>query len=340
MKSKFKLPQKASLSIIIPAYNSEKWIGPTLKHLAVSLAGSKWQSIEILVIDDGSKDKTTDVAKATKLDWPLKIVRQPNSGRLKARELGIKKAKGDYVLMLDSRVYAQPGAFSYLVRQMSKNPGAVVWNGHIIVERQGNPFARFWYGITFLAWRRYMKKPKLTHYNQNDFDYFPKGAGCFFAPRQYLFEAYKNFTSYYSDSRHANDDTSLIRYIAKLDDIYISPGFAFTYNSRSTLGAFIRHTVHRGVVFIDGYFHRGGRYFYAALLYLMAVPIMFALLTFQPLLLFLIVPLLVLIFIGALIFSVPAADAAALAYVLPVFAIFYTAGLYKGLFLKLSNQLS
>jgi glycosyltransferase involved in cell wall biosynthesis len=331
-----KLPKDSKLSVVIPAYNSEKWIGPTLIHLWDSLSKSEWKAIEILVIDDGSTDKTASEAKSVKIGTPVKVISRPNAGRLATRKIGIETAKGDYILMLDSRVYTEPGAFRYLVKQMSAHRDAVVWNGHIIVERAGNPFARFWYTATFLAWRRYMKSPELNHYGVKDFDYFPKGAGCFFAPRDYLLQAYSKFTTFYKDNRFANDDTSLIRHIASITDIYISPGFAFTYNSRSTIKAFIRHTLHRGVVLIDGYFRRGTRYFYPIIFYLLAVPIfLFVILPLQPLAVFCLLPLILIIFILAKVLGADIADAAALAYVMPLFAIFYTAGLYKGLFLRL-----
>lgn len=337
MKLKHKKPRDASLSVIIPAYNSEKWIGPTLKHLSTSLQKTKWGSVEVLVIDDGSTDNTSKSAEETATAYKVKIIRQPNSGRLKTRKNGIEKAKGDYVLMLDSRVYTKPGSFEYLVEQMDKTPEAVVWNGHIDVERTGNPFARFWYTITFIAWHRYMKQPRLMHYGTDNFDYYPKGAGCFFAPRAYLLDAYKSFSTYYKDDRNANDDTSLIRHIASQSDIYISPGFAFTYNSRSTWKAFIKHTLHRGVVLIDGYFRPGTRYFYPLILYLLAVPLYIATGFLYPELVLLLPVVLGLLFLFAKLRGAPTKDAAALAYIAPVFILYYTAGLYKGLFLRFKN---
>jgi glycosyltransferase involved in cell wall biosynthesis len=324
--------------VIIPAYNSAQWIEPTLEHLWRALQKTKWQSIEILVIDDGSKDNTAQVAEATNIGVKVKVIRQPNSGRLKTRKNGIQKAKGEYILLLDSRVYTKPNSFKYLVEQMKKLPEAVVWNGHVEVERQGNPFARFWYAVSFIAWRRYMKQPRLIHYGTDDFDYYPKGAGCFFAPREYLLAGYKNFRTYYKDDRHANDDTSLIRYIAQLSDIYISPGFAFTYNSRSTWRAFIRHTLHRGVVFIDGYFRPGTRYFYPLILYFFLVPLLIILCIFNPQLLLLILPALAALFLIVKILGVSYKDAAVVIYIGPIFAIYYSLGLYKGLFLKLISR--
>lgn len=333
-----KEPAKAKLSVMIPAYNAEKWIGPTLEHLWRSLKETKWGGIEILVVDDGSTDGTAEAAKTAKIGVPVEVVRQPNSGRLKTRRNGIEKSSGDYVLMLDSRVYTQPDAFKYLVSQMRKDSQAVVWNGHIIVERRGNPFARFWYVVTFIAWRRYMRHPRLSHYGSEEFDYYPKGAGCFFAPRALLLDAYSKFSTSYEDDRFANDDTSLIRHIAEQSDIYISPGFSFTYNSRSTWKAFIRHTLHRGVVFVDGYFKPGTRYFLPLALYFLALPVFLVMVIFGPIWLLAIPVLALAALAGALILGVELADAAAFAYVLPVFSAYYSVGLYQGLLMKLAGR--
>lgn len=336
-KINYKSPSSSKLSVVIPAYNAEKWIAPTLTKLWESLKKTKWKLIEILVIDDGSIDKTSKVAETVKIGVNVKVIRRQNSGRLKTRKFGIEKAKGDFVLLLDSRVYTQPNSFKYLVEQINQNPEALVWNGHIEVEREGNPFARFWYTITFIAWRRYMKHPRLMHYGPRDFDYYPKGAGCFFAPRDYLLDAYSKFSTYYKDDRSANDDTSLIRHITSFSDIYISPKFAFTYNSRSTWKAFINHTLHRGVVFIDGHLHRGGRFFYPAILYLILAPIFLVVSVFYPAILLVVIPILFIIFTLTKILGAETADAAALAYIMPIFAIFYSFGLYKGLILRLKQ---
>lgn len=333
-----KPPAEAKLSVVVPAYNAEKWIGPTLEHLWTSLQKTKWRAIEILVIDDGSKDKTAEATRQIKIGAPVEVIEQPNQGRLKTRRNGIQKASGDYVFMLDSRVYTQPDAFRYLVEQMAKNPAAVVWNGHIIVERNKNPFARFWFTVTFIAWRRYMKRPRLMHYGTKDFDHYPKGSGCFFAPRRLLLDAYSKFSTYYKDERHANDDTSLIRHIASQSEIYISPGFAFTYNSRSTWRAFIRHTLHRGVVFIDGYFRQGTRYYYAIAIYLLAVPAYIVLAILWPWLWLLLAVLLLASLIVPLALGVELADSFSFVYVLPIFAVYYTLGLYHGLWLRLSSR--
>ena len=280
---KYPKPKDAKLSVIIPAYNAENWMQPTLKKLWLSLSKSQWKHIEIIVVDDGSKDKTAEAAEHADIGLKVKVIKQKNAGRFIARKTGLEAAIGDYVFFIDSRVFAHQNSFNYLAKQMSKNPKAVVWNGHVEVERQGNPYARFWHAVTYVAWRGYMARPRLVHYGLSDLEYYPKGTTCFFAPKDLFIKAYKGFKTGYKDYKNANDDTALIRIIAAESDLYMSPQFSFTYHSRSTLKAFMKHTVHRGVVFIDGFLRRGGRYSVLLTAYLFLVPLFSALIIIKPL---------------------------------------------------------
>jgi hypothetical protein len=74
-------------------------------------------------------------------------------------------------------------------------------------------------------------------------------------------DALDAFRSRYADLRHANDDTPVIRWIAARERIHISPSFSCDYRPRATLGSFVRHSVHRGTVFLDGHGRPESRFF-------------------------------------------------------------------------------
>lgn len=334
----FPKPSKATLSVVIPAYNSENWIQPTLEAFYKSLKGSQWKNVEVILIDDGSTDKTAANAKAVKVPLNLKVITQPNSGRLEARRNGISRAKGEYILLLDSRVFTAPKAMKYLTKRIEDHPDEIVWNGHIIVEREGNLYARFWYAITVIAWRRYLANPRHLSFGLKEFDYYPKGAGCFFAPKTFLEQAYKQFVTTYKEDKYANDDTALLRFVVAQSPIHIAPEFAFTYNSRSTLKAFIRHTVHRGIVFLDGYFHKESRYYYLIWAYFLLLPVALAAVVLKPWLLLLLPAGMVGLVVLAKAAGNQLADALALGWVAPLFAVYYSIGIFKGLRMRLSNR--
>lgn len=88
---------KPLVSIIIPAYNAEQWIAQSLQ----SAIAQTWQRKEIIVIDDGSTDRTAEVARrfASK---EVKVVSTPNGGLSAAVNHAIRLSQGDYIQELDS----------------------------------------------------------------------------------------------------------------------------------------------------------------------------------------------------------------------------------------------
>ena len=95
--------EKIYLSIIIPAYNEEKSIGNTLLAIDYYLSKQNY-SYEIMVVSDGSKDKTTKIVKNfANLIQNLKLIdSQPNHGKGYVVRLGMLEAKGQYRLFMDA----------------------------------------------------------------------------------------------------------------------------------------------------------------------------------------------------------------------------------------------
>jgi hypothetical protein len=143
--------------------------------------------------------------------------------------------------------------------------GERVWNGHVHVLTAGNPIGCFWKAVAHIAWRDYLAAPRETSFGTDDFDRFPKGTGCFLAPRSLVSEALAHFRSHYgADRRFVNDDTSLIRSLAQQERIHLSPSFACDYEARTTIRAFLLHGFHRGTVFVDGHLRPESRFFTGA----------------------------------------------------------------------------
>lgn len=87
------------VSIIVPAYNTEKHITKCLE----SLINQTYKKIEIILVNDGSTDNTLKIMEYyQKLDSRIKIINQKNSGGIIARRNGISKSSGDYILIEDS----------------------------------------------------------------------------------------------------------------------------------------------------------------------------------------------------------------------------------------------
>jgi glycosyltransferase involved in cell wall biosynthesis len=213
----------------------------------------------VIVVDDGSTDGTADAVMSAAVQLPVRVVSQANSGRHAARMRGLQEAAGELVMFLDSRVSILPGSFAFLAERLTRDPSDDVWNAHVVIATDGNPYGRFWNVLTELAFATYFANPRTTRFDAENFDLFPKGTTCFVAPRSVVAAAYGRHASYYADSRFANDDTPMIRAIAERHPISISPHFACLYRPRDALTSFMRHAFHRGIVFLDGHGRRGAR---------------------------------------------------------------------------------
>ena len=90
------------LSIIIPAYNAAKYILPCLESMQDLLG----DDLEILVVNDGSKDNTEAIVKEyAGKDNRVQLITVPNGGVSNARNTGIENAYGRYIMFLDSDDY-------------------------------------------------------------------------------------------------------------------------------------------------------------------------------------------------------------------------------------------
>lgn len=116
-------------SVIIPAYNCEQYISETLD----SLLGQDYPSIEIIVVNDGSKDGTLEILKG--YGEQIILIDQPNAGPPSARNNGIKSAKGDFISFCDSDDIWAPQKVSEQIKYLNAHPEVgmvcaswIVWN--------------------------------------------------------------------------------------------------------------------------------------------------------------------------------------------------------------------
>lgn len=249
-----------TLTVVVPVYNQEREIAETLRAVDRAVAMSPF-SADVIVVDDGSTDGTAAAAAGAAISLPVEVLRQANAGRLAARRAGLAAASADYVLFIDSRVTIDDDGLRFVADAIAGEPSRSIWNAHVEIETDGNPYGVFWDVITQTAFAAYFSDPRTTSFGLEEFDAFPKGTTCFVAPRTLLEEAFEGQRSGYADERYANDDTVMIRRLAAAERINISPGFRCTYQPRRGLKRFTRHAFHRGIVFLDGHGRRGTRLF-------------------------------------------------------------------------------
>lgn len=141
------------ISVVIPLYNKEMSIRATLE----SVRAQSYKDWECVVVDDGSTDKSREVAEQFKnVDLRLKILSQKNAGVSAARNAGILAAKGEYVAFLDGDDLWDKDFLKELVRLMDDYPGKSIYGlgcaqivGNEISTEKGNSYYR---GITEWNW--------------------------------------------------------------------------------------------------------------------------------------------------------------------------------------------
>lgn len=115
-------------SVIIPVYNVEKYI----RKCVDSVLNQTFKDYEIIVVNDGSPDKSIEMIK----DYDVTIIEQKNQGLSAARNAGAKKAKGEYIIFLDSDDYWRKDLLKEINKSLKNNPDVVRFQIQEIFEDQ------------------------------------------------------------------------------------------------------------------------------------------------------------------------------------------------------------
>ena len=105
------------ISVIIPLYNKESSIAQTLQ----SVFSQDYSDFEIVVVDDGSTDNSVEIVEAMN-DPRIRLIKQANGGPSKARNTGVKYAKGDWIVMLDADDELLPNALNTFLITILNHP--------------------------------------------------------------------------------------------------------------------------------------------------------------------------------------------------------------------------
>ena len=104
-------------SIVIPVYNVEKY----LKKCLDSVFSQTYKDYEVIIVNDGTKDNSMDIVK----NYNVKVITQKNQGLSTARNNGVKKATGDYLIFLDSDDYWEKDLLKELAKSLQNKPDLI-----------------------------------------------------------------------------------------------------------------------------------------------------------------------------------------------------------------------
>ncbi len=122
------------ISVIIPNYNNEKYLDRCIQ----SVTNQSYKNIEIIIIDDGSTDRSLDICRSySDKDKRITIFKNKNRGAAFSRNYGISKSNGEYIQFLDSDDYISHDKFEHQVELLRKRPpNTLVFCGYTNVYGQ------------------------------------------------------------------------------------------------------------------------------------------------------------------------------------------------------------
>ncbi len=122
-----------TLSIVIPAYNEESFIGQLLEQIMAVDTESLGYTKEIIVVDDGSKDRTAEIASRFE---GVRVFRQvPNQGKGRTVQRGIRESSGEFILVQDADLEYDPNDYRRLLSALQKGADSI-YGSRVLGQRQ------------------------------------------------------------------------------------------------------------------------------------------------------------------------------------------------------------
>lgn len=214
------------ISLVIIAYNEEKYIGQCLKSVLKNVTGF----FEIIVVNNASTDKTESIARGF---HEVRVVNEPSKGITKARQRGLLEAKGDIIAFIDADTKMPKGWVDKIGYFFKKYPQTVCLSGPYIYY-DTSFFSKFmiWLYYVILAWPAYFLMGYMV-------------VGGNFAARKNALQAIGGFDL---NIRFYGEDTDIARRLHKVGKVKFIPKF-YMYSSARRLkgeGAFMtgmRYTI-------------------------------------------------------------------------------------------------
>jgi len=128
------------VSVVVPAFNAASTLSLTLS----SIANQTYRSLDIIVVDDGSTDRTAAIARHFRLSEPrLRVITQPNGGVAAARNAGIRSSKGEFVAFIDADDLWHPTKIELQIEALlAEDPDvALVYSPYRVIDTDGNVIA-------------------------------------------------------------------------------------------------------------------------------------------------------------------------------------------------------
>ncbi len=221
--------EKPLVSIIIPVYN----MGDMLENSVKSAAAQTYDNVEILLIDDGSKDDSLKVCeRIAQRDSRVKVFHQENKGSGPARNLGIENASGKYVYFFDADDAMEKNAIEILVKNLETEKCDMVVFGYRMLHPDGREE----------VYNAYPGKVFGGEYVRSHYDIFLNRAKMYIqgAPWNKMFslEKIKEHGIKYPALRRNQDEVFIMMYVDIADRILLIDDVLYNHYPNDIHGAF------------------------------------------------------------------------------------------------------
>ena len=127
------MSEQSLISVIVPVYNVEKYLRPCVE----SILEQTYKNIEVILVNDGSTDKSKAIClELAEKDKRISYYEKANSGLSDTRNVGLEKAKGEYIAFVDSDDLLAPNAVRTLY-ELCRKYDTAMGNSHTIKHKPG-----------------------------------------------------------------------------------------------------------------------------------------------------------------------------------------------------------
>ena len=218
------------ISIVIPTYNSSRF----MPNLLASIFKQAIDDMEVIIVDDCSKDDTIEIAKK----YPVKVIKmEKNGGPARARNRGVREAKGDIIFFLDSDVLVLDGTVREVKNYFENNPSANCVIGVCATEPLNRGFVP-----AYMAMFEYIH---LVSAREGKVSVFAPRCG---AIKKELFQRVGGYDESYKGADV--EDFELARRIIREDIIFLNPKILVRHQFVNNINEAVRNYFKRAVMWI------------------------------------------------------------------------------------------
>ena len=130
---------ESKISIIVPVYNQEKYLEDTI----LSMLNQSYKNIEMILINDGSTDTSKEICeKYARKDERIIVINKENGGVAEARNLGLKKATGKYVMFVDASDCLEKNACKVMYEAIERTKADYVTANYQLTDENGKKYEK------------------------------------------------------------------------------------------------------------------------------------------------------------------------------------------------------